>query len=489
MIRLDKLHCPSCRGTLRAFSPDYLVCQDCNEPVPVRDGVVDFVGGRFDTMLDPAHYDALQHIDDGRSEQKFQAMQRFAGERWPLAFGSVLEVGCGTGLFSRALIANGTARDAVLTDASAVMLAACRNHLDRLGLSARMPIVFATYTGQENAFRDAVFDTCAGTSVLHHMTDVRGFLGDLFRMLKPGGRAFFMEPNLRFHRALMHTLADILAQLQTRQDGFSQDRQKLHNVLSEARRMMLHQGDLAFLATLEDKHMFEADAFEQTGLELGFETVEALPTLTHPTGIGVISTLCHQLGVSDELRREVMKLMPAFSARYLRLLSPRDRSAVFLLWLEKGTGPRHRSFRGPSPDEEGQSLSEQPPDPAGGLPPHWSLGLVTHATEDGVSLHLSGWCLLNADVRWLRVTLDGVARDTPVWQPRPDVQDVINGAGLYPTWAALCSGLDVELPFEGVMATTDGMALAIEVILVDGTVLPVPAPERLGIGEEISVGA
>jgi hypothetical protein len=321
------------------------------------------------------------------------------------------------------------------------------------------------------------------------MTDVRGFLAAVFRMLKPGGRAFFMEPNLRFHRALMLTLADILAQLQTRADGFSQDRQKLHNVLAEARRLMLHQGDPAFLAGLVDKHMFEADAFEQMGLELGFETVEALPTLTHPTGIGVISTLCQQLGVGDEVRREVMKVMPAFSARYLRLLSPRDRSAVFLLWLEKGVGPRHRSFRGPPPDEEARYQEEQPPDPAGGLPPHWSLGLETHATADGVSLHLSGWCLLNADVLWLRVTLDGVSRDTPVWRPRPDVQDVINGAGLYPAWAALCSGLDADLRFEGVMASTEGVALAIEVILVDGSVLRVPAPERLGIGEQISVAA
>ncbi len=486
---LDKFHCPRCRGSLRPFNADYLACQTCNEPVSVQNGVVDFVRGRFDTMLDAGEYDETHGVDDDRAAQRYQAIQRFAGDRWPLSFGSVLEVGCGTGLFSRALLASGGARDAVLTDVSVAMLSACREQLAPRGLLGRIPVAFATYSGEENAFRDAVFDTVAGTSVLHHILDVRVFLGEVLRSLKPGGRAFFLEPNLRFHRALMHTLADVVAQLQSRSEGFSQDRQKLHNVLSEGRRAMLHQGDLAFLASLEDKHMFEAEPFELMGRELGFASTEALGCGVHSTGAAVISTLCSQLGVGDVVRREVMQLLPAYASRYIGLLSPRDQSSMFLLWLEKGVGPQQRSFRGPEPDEEADFLAEVPPQPAGGLPRLWSLGLEARPIEDGIGLHLSGWCLVNADIRWLRVTLEGVACETPVWRPRPDVQNLVNRSGLYSAWNALCSGVDTELVFENVAPSTEGLALTIEIELMSGHVIPVNAPERLAIGETVSVGS
>ncbi|MDR3537761.1 MAG: class I SAM-dependent methyltransferase [Acetobacteraceae bacterium] len=484
---LDKFHCPLCRGALRPFNADYLACRSCNEPVFVQNGVVDFVRGRFDTMLDADQYDETHGVDDDRAAQRYQAIQRFAGDRWPESFGSVLEVGCGTGLFSRALLASGSARDAVLTDVSVAMLSACRDQLASRGLLARIPVAFATYSGEENMFRDAVFDTCAGTSVLHHILDVRGFLAEVFRSLKPGGRALFLEPNLRFHRALMHTLADVVAQLQSRGDAFSQDRQKLHNVLSEGRRAMLHQGDLAFLVSLEDKHMFEADAFEQMGLELGFASAEALPCGVHATGVAVVSTLCSQLGVGDAVRRDVMQLLPAYASRYIGLLSPRDQSSMFLLWLEKGVGPQQRSFRGPEPDEEADFLAEVPPDPAGGLPRQWSFGLEARPTQDGIGLQLSGWCLVNADIRWLRITLEGVTRETPVWRPRPDVQNLVNGNGLYSAWNALCSGVDTELAFEGVAPSTDGLALAIEIELMSGHLIQVKTPERLPLGEPISI--
>jgi ubiquinone/menaquinone biosynthesis C-methylase UbiE len=213
VILLDKYQCGVCRGPFRQFGTERLECQSCDESVVVHDGIIDFVHGRFDTILDAEHYDETHSIDDNRIDQNYREMKRTAGERWPLSLGSVMEVGCGTGLFSQALITNGESRDLVLTDVSVAMLNTCRTRLERYDLLPRVPLSFATYSSQENCFRDSVFDTCAGTSVLHHIPDVRGFLAEVFRVLKPGGRAFFMEPNLRFHRAMMHTLADILARL------------------------------------------------------------------------------------------------------------------------------------------------------------------------------------------------------------------------------------------------------------------------------------
>lgn len=484
---LDKYHCPLCRGALRPFSADYLVCQSCNEPVSVQDGVLDFVRGRFDTILDAEHYDETHRITDARVDRNYQAMKRFAGERWPAGLGSVLEVGCGTGLLSRALIGHGDARDIVLTDVSVGMLTTCRDQLAQRGLLGSVPVSFATYSSAENCFRDAVFDTCAGTSVLHHIPDVRGFLAAVFRCLKPGGRVFFMEPNLRFHRALMQTLADVMAQLLARDDAFSADRQKLVNILAEGRRAMLHQGDIAYLSDLEDKHMFIAEDFEQMGMELGFASAAALPCGNHPTGIAIVASLCGQLGIGDTVRKEVLELLPAYSTRYFANLSRRDLSSVFLLWLDKGIGPQLRHFEAPVPTEETPYLQETPPDPAGGLPARWSFGLEAWPTEDGLALRITGWCLVNADVSWVRVTLGGVTRETAVWRPRTDVQQVINGAGLYAAWNALCCGIETEIGFEGVAPSSDGVPLAIAVVLASGAVLVVSGPERLPLGEAVSI--
>jgi ubiquinone/menaquinone biosynthesis C-methylase UbiE len=484
--QLAKVHCPDCRGSLRPVTGDCLACENCQQPIWVRDGVLDFVRGRRDTALDPQHYDAFHGVDDERSEQKYRLMRRWAGERWPDNFGSVLEVGCGTGLFSRALVANGAAREAVLTDVSTAMLGICRRELERRGLLARIPVAFATYSGEESAFRDAVFDTCAGTSVLHHILDVRGFLAEMFRMLKPGGRAFFAEPNLRFHRALMQTLADVLAALLERERGFSQERQALFNILAEARRGMLHQGDLGFLAGLEDKHMFLPEIFERMGLELGFASAAALPDGRHPTGVAFVAGLCGQIGVGQAVREEVLRLLPAYSTRYLALLRPEEQCPGFLLWLEKGIGPQQRSFRAPlMPSEEERLLATRPADPTGGLPARYALDLQGEQTAAGIALHVAGWCLVNADVLWLRVILDGVAQDAPVWRPRPDVQQVMNGAGLYPAWNALCSGVEADLVFEGLTPGRGGPTLQLAMVLASGAVIAVPAPDRLALGEQL----
>jgi hypothetical protein len=115
------------------------------------------------------------------------------------------------------------------------------------------------------------------------------------------------------------------------------------------------------------------------------------------------------------------------------------------------------------------------------------MGAVARPTQTGIGLHLSGWCLLNVDVLWVRITLDGVTRQAPVWRPRPDVQQAINGNGLYPTWNAMCSGVDMDLSFDGVEPSAEGLPFKVEVVLASGAVLHVRAPERLPIGEEVRI--
>jgi hypothetical protein len=109
------------------------------------------------------------------------------------------------------------------------------------------------------------------------------------------------------------------------------------------------------------------------------------------------------------------------------------------------------------------------------------------ADDAGIVLHVSGWCLVNADISWVRVSLAGDSRDVPVWRPRPDVQQAMNGAGQYAAWNALCCGVETDLVFEGVEAPAEGLPFGIEVILAGGGVLGVTTPERLQANEEIVI--
>lgn len=77
-------------------------------------------------------------------------------------------------------------------------------------ISHEQPLLLLTYGATESPFRAASFDSCFGSSVVHHILAVGAFLADMVRLLRTGGVTFFVESNARFHRALLATLAAIL---------------------------------------------------------------------------------------------------------------------------------------------------------------------------------------------------------------------------------------------------------------------------------------
>lgn len=98
----------------------------------------------------------------------------------------VLELGCGTGLFTRSLAERGAA--VVGVDLSWDLLQEARARGEG---GAR----FALMDAEGLAFRDAVFDAVVGVSVLHHLVGGSP-LAEIRRVLRPGGRVAFSEPNL-----------------------------------------------------------------------------------------------------------------------------------------------------------------------------------------------------------------------------------------------------------------------------------------------------
>lgn len=103
-----------------------------------------------------------------------------AGER-------ALDLGCGTGAYT-APIAQGSPGSFVGVDVAPALLRVAR---ERTGSN----VVLLAADAGELPFPDETFDAVLGNAVLHHLP-MEQALRELRRVLKPGGRFCFAEPNL-----------------------------------------------------------------------------------------------------------------------------------------------------------------------------------------------------------------------------------------------------------------------------------------------------
>ena len=100
----------------------------------------------------------------------------------------VLEYGCGPGSFSFHLAEKGARVTGI--DISPVAIGQARERAQQRGLDG---IEFLVMDAEQMDFQDSVFDVVCGTSILHHLILDRAF-SELSRVLKPGGKAIFIEP-------------------------------------------------------------------------------------------------------------------------------------------------------------------------------------------------------------------------------------------------------------------------------------------------------
>ncbi len=100
---------------------------------------------------------------------------------------TVLELGCGTGYFTRELVRSGA--DIVAIDVSPELLEIARAHC-----SARN-VRYENQNAYALTHPDGVFDSVVGSSVLHHL-EIEEALHEIYRVLKPGGTIYFTEPNM-----------------------------------------------------------------------------------------------------------------------------------------------------------------------------------------------------------------------------------------------------------------------------------------------------
>jgi ubiquinone/menaquinone biosynthesis C-methylase UbiE len=100
---------------------------------------------------------------------------------------NVLELGCGTGYFTKELAQ--TKANITAIDISPVLIHEAERIVNRPNVK------FIIDNAYQMAFKDETFDAIVGSSVLHHL-DIGKAITELYRVLKPGGIIAFTEPNM-----------------------------------------------------------------------------------------------------------------------------------------------------------------------------------------------------------------------------------------------------------------------------------------------------
>jgi 2-polyprenyl-3-methyl-5-hydroxy-6-metoxy-1,4-benzoquinol methylase len=483
MNLIDRLHCPECHGRLATASASTLQCTDCERTIRIVDGTVDFAGDSPVPATNENRYGGDLHSDDARSDALLSRIKAVSGEHWPTALGDVVEFGCGYGQLTRALAAENSFRSMLVLDSSIDMVRTARQRIAALGIAAERPALYATLSMDRNAIRDAVADTVIGTALLAGIGDTRAFLRMVQRILKPNGRAFFIVPNRRYRQALCQATAEALVQRFAREGVWPEGNLTTLSFLAHTRRLLVHPGDMVLASDQKEKHLFDSDALEDLGREAGFASAAMIPLDPDQAGAETARGLYAAAGVPDDAARVLAPLTASAGQPFFSLLNRQDQSSAMLLWLTKASGPEVRIFtaRPPPPAPTGQAAPEAA---LGGAPPRWSIELLARDTPGGIVVAVGGWCLINSDVLWLRLTLGGVARVAPVWRPRPDVHEVLNRGHHYHPLNALCSGLDSDLEFAGVHAVGNACRFSLDIQLSNGVVVSGPMPERLVMHEQ-----
>jgi 2-polyprenyl-3-methyl-5-hydroxy-6-metoxy-1,4-benzoquinol methylase len=100
----------------------------------------------------------------------------------------ILDVGCGVGRLSFYLASKGA--DVTGIDLSNNFIKHCKEMATKLKLTLN----FKEMNAQLPEFPEESFDIIVGSRIIHHLPDIKLFLGECKRLLKKGGYIVFIEP-------------------------------------------------------------------------------------------------------------------------------------------------------------------------------------------------------------------------------------------------------------------------------------------------------
>jgi len=385
------LVCPVCSKSSTLTELDTaVVCSNCKASFDEHDAIVDLVQGSFATALDAETYDDFYADADadrfGHLEQLLELVPELRARKW----GSVLEVGAGTGQFTSTLFNAIEVVDAVITDVSEKMLAQCSRRLDETGHRISH-VQFATNSGEDLFVHPGTFDLVIGNGVVHHVPNYLKMLASTAQALVPGGLAVFVEPCLDFHRALATTLTPVVIRLLSEPDVWAAetDAAAVVDFLMYLRFRDRFGADFEVLEWLEDKHMFDRSEVSRAAFNAGFSEAEILPYGFDPDPCAVLSGYLSQVGVHAATVARVSKEASLETPGPFVHLDPRDSASSYVFVLHRGYDTSQ-----PTPLETTE-VELAMVDSVPGLKYHLSI------SRDAAEPAVEGWAIAGQPVRYV----------------------------------------------------------------------------------------
>jgi len=143
---------------------------------------------------DREFFDQVAESDVRKSTRKFYSIVQDCDDYHdsllaPICPGAkAIEYGCGTGSYSFFMAEHGAEVTGI--DISETCIKKARMRAKDRGVSG---ISFAMMDAEHLDFDDSTFDVVRGTAILHHL-DMEKALKEIARVLRPAGRALFIEP-------------------------------------------------------------------------------------------------------------------------------------------------------------------------------------------------------------------------------------------------------------------------------------------------------
>ena len=263
--------CPVC-----AFHPaDPPGCPQCGFAIDTGGGVLDLrVDKSFDTLLDVGTYDAAHGVFASSPGKAFENYRSLMEECGLPRRGDVLEIACGSGKLTAAMLAEDCFETVHCGDISVDFMRIMSKRVSEI--PTRTSIRKYLFDANSLPFQDNAFDYVFGNSVLHHFAEFERTVADAFRVLKPGGAALFGEPIFDSHALVSLAAGLILRSPQASAENGLTARHigALRTVQTRlGRKIDALNGDRSQLQDIEDKFMFPAKLMRDLGAKIGYDRV------------------------------------------------------------------------------------------------------------------------------------------------------------------------------------------------------------------------
>lgn len=422
----------ACGAVLAAGGDGQLRCGGCGNQYQVEDGIALLIAEGAATALDQIDYDAVYRIDDQASMAFAASQLELLGSRLGRPVDSFLEIGAGTGQFTLGFMRQARPARSLITDISPGMLAACRTRLRANGIAGQ-DVGFAAWDGSMPLAPEA-FDFIAGFSVLHHVLDYQAMIASLAHALRPGGIAVFLEPNYRFHLAMVETACEIFVAAQESPEWQRDDLQHLADWVYENNTNLRFRGDERVLAGREDKHLFDADQLREAGSRAELDSVELLAAGDESfSGMEVYSA---QMNLSPRARDDLL-------ARYARLL-PGPFAHLGIEDLAASSTIVFGNSAGTATPALGGHPAKRLALPLESAQFRCDLAFDAVDPEGDARIRAEGWILGDRDLAYVALRQGDAEWLFPVSGVRLDVQSAINSTREYPIRRALFSGVAAQ---------------------------------------------